>query len=257
MKLPEQVTKFGLVGERKALALLCLGFYSTVFAVMGLIAMAQLPEWTACFFGLAGCYTLGFFAVAADWFWGRWFAVGLGYSGVTMAVMSLVATHEILMPMVVFGVMHALVSTCLLGEKMAARYEARDDWRKRWNLDDQGVIKIQRSVTRAATSLPSLIMWALAPRDGAALAVLAVATVGLAGLLRGRTWGVMALGLAGVGALSAALAAPHEYFYTTGVSSLDYSAYVAAHLCALVAGVLLVAAAAPFVRPIARHIAAR
>src|SRR6185436_9720780 len=119
---------------------LCLGFYATIFTVMGLIAMAQLPEWTACFFGMAACYVIGFFAVAADWFWGRWFAIGLGYSGLTMAVMSIIATGQIMLQMAVFGVMHGLVSGCLLGEKMAACYEAKPEWRARWNLDEQGVI---------------------------------------------------------------------------------------------------------------------
>src|SRR5689334_1099607 len=106
MKLPAQLTQIGFVGERKALALLCLGVYATLFALMALIAVGQLPEWVACFSGLAVCYALGFFAVAAGWFWGRWFAIGLGYSGLTMAILSMVATKQVLSEMVVFGVMH-------------------------------------------------------------------------------------------------------------------------------------------------------
>src|SRR5262249_46491047 len=137
MKLPPQLTRFGLVGERKALALLCLGVYATLFGLMALIAVGQLPEWVACFTGLAICYAVGFLAVAADWFWGRWFAIGLGYSGLTMAILSVVATREVLPQMVVYGVMHGLVSLCLAGEKMAAVYEARPEWRARFHLDDQ------------------------------------------------------------------------------------------------------------------------
>src|SRR5690349_14716497 len=125
MKLPAWVSQFGLVGERKALSLLFLAAYATLFGLMGLIAMSQIPEWTACFFAMAAVYAVGFFAVAADWFWGRWFAVGLGYSGLTMAIMAVVATRELSPAMMIFGAMHGLMSVCLLGEKMQAVYEAR------------------------------------------------------------------------------------------------------------------------------------
>ncbi len=259
MKLPDQITKLGFVGERKAIALLCLGFYATIFAVMGLIAMAQLPEWTACFFGLAACYVVGFFAVAADWFWGRWFAIGLAYSGVSMAAMAIIATRQLIPSMVVFGVMHAIAALCMMGEKMAAHYEARTEWRQRWQLDDAGVVRIKNSVTRAAGMLPSLIMWALAPRDGAALAVLALGVVGTVGLIRGRTWGVLALAGAGVGALWGAIASPVDYYYSMG-STLDRMLDVSAinpAASAAVAGALALAATAPFACPVARWLASR
>jgi hypothetical protein len=253
MKLPEQVSQFGLVGERKALALLVLGFYATVFMIMGLIAMSQLPEWTACFFGLSVCYGVGFFAVAADWFWGRWFAIGLGNSGLMMAIMSVVATREVIPSMVVFGAMHAVVSLCLLGEKMAGVYEARTDWRAKWNLDDQGVIRVKHSVSRAAASLPSLILWALAPREGAALAVLALTAVGLFGMLRGRTWGVLAIAGAGVASIASALGASGQYFYSMDLSS-PYMTGVPAQAFGFASGALLLLAAVPFLRPMARFV---
>src|SRR5437899_3017878 len=46
MKLPgvDRLGSLGLVGERKALALLCLGFYSTLFFLVGLSARTELPE---------------------------------------------------------------------------------------------------------------------------------------------------------------------------------------------------------------------
>ena len=256
MKLPEKISQFGLVGERKAVALLCLGFFTTIFGIMGLIALSQLPEWTACFFGLSAVYAVGFFAVAADWFWGRWFAVGLGNSGLVMAVMSVVATHEIIPQMVVFGVMHGLVSLSLLGEKMAGVYEARTEWRAKWNLDDQGVVRIKHSVQRAAASLPSLILWALAPREGAAVAVLVLSMVGLAGLLRGRTWGVLALGGAGVAAIVSALGAGGDYFYSLDVSSVFLTG-LPPQVFGIISGSLLLLAATPFARPIVAYVANR
>ncbi len=245
MKLPEQVSQLGFVGERKAVALLFLGFFATVFTLMGFLASSQLPEWTAAFFGLGACYGIGFFAVAADWFWGRWFAVGLGNSGLMMAVMALVATREILPQMVVFGAMHGLITLCLLGEKMAAVYEARPDWRQRFKLDEGGVVRVKHSVTRAATSLPSLILWALAPRDGAGMALLAVGVVGMVGLLRGRTWGVLAVASAGAAAVVSALAVTSHASAATPLPGLWAPTF------GVLAGGLLLLSALPFARPIA------
>ena len=92
--------------------------------------------------------------------------------------------------MVIFGVMHALISLCLLGEKMAAAFDAKPGWRERWKLDEQGVIRVTKSVTRAASSLPALVMFALAPRGDQALVAYgwvltlgALALFGLGGLL--------------------------------------------------------------------------
>ena len=77
------------VGERRALALLVLGFYTTLFL---LVALAQGGEWARCFGALALAYGLTFFGVAAEWFWGRWFAMGIATSGMTMAALGLVTS---------------------------------------------------------------------------------------------------------------------------------------------------------------------
>ena len=68
-------------------------------------------------------------------------------------------------------------------------------------MDEFGVARLQKTVTRSAASLPSLIFWALGPReDGMALvagvAAVLLAAAGLRGLVRLRTWGVVALGAA-------------------------------------------------------------
>jgi hypothetical protein len=253
MKLPAWLTQFGLVGERKALALLCLAAYATLFALMGLIAMSQIPEWTACFFAMAACYGVGFFAVAAGWFWGRWFAVGLGYSGLTMAIMAIVATRDLSVAMLVFGAMHGLMAICLLGEKMQAVYEARTDWRQRWKLDDQGVARVRASVTRAASSLPSLILWVLAPREGAEVALLALAGIGLFGLLRGRAWGVLVLGASGFAAIAGAAASAISG-HTEPLAFGDGAGVIPSGWLAAAAGVALLAATAPFARGIAHKL---
>ena len=198
MKLPfmDTLGSVGLVGERKAMALLCLGFYTTLFFMIGLSARTELPEWVPVFSAMTLMYGLAFFSVAAEWFWGRWFAIGLGYWGMTMMVMAWVTTRSLPPAMIIFGTMHGIVSLCLGGEKMAALFDAKPAWRARWKLDDQGVIRVRKSVTRAASSLPALIMFALAPREGQellALTAFTLALVGIGGLLAGRTLGVLAL----------------------------------------------------------------
>src|SRR5258706_12006597 len=122
MKLPgiDQLGSVGLVGERKAVSLLFLGFYSTVFFLIALLSRMEMPEWVPLFAGMALIYTTAFFGVAAEWFWGRWFATGLGYWGVTMTAMAFIAARELPGQMVFFGLTHSLIALCLLGEKMAA-----------------------------------------------------------------------------------------------------------------------------------------
>lgn len=270
MKLPglDRLGSVGLVGERKALALLCLGFYTTLFFMIGLSARTELPEWVPVFVGMTLIYVTAFLAVGAEWFWGRWFATGVGYWGCTMAIMAFVTTRSLPTPMVVFGVMHGLVALCLMGEKMAAAFDAKPAWRERWKLDEQGVIRVRRSVTRAASSLPALIMFALAPREGGeafGVARFDPITVGLAtlgviaviGLLTTRrTWNVMALGAVGVAVLWRAFAATGTLFATHSYidpTTLPH-ATCAFQLLGIFAGAGLVAASLPFLGPIASFV---
>lgn len=261
----ERLGSIGLVGERKAVALLCLGFYTTLFFMISLSARTELPEWLPVFASLTAIYITAFMAVAAEWFWGRWFATGLGYWGMTVAVMAFVTTKSLPAPLVIFGIMHALISVCLMGDKMAGLFDAQPGWRERWNIDEQGVIRVRKSVTRAASSLPALIMFALAPREGGEMravflcsgwVVVALATVGLFGLLRRRVWSLFALAGAGVLALvsvaksGAPLWATASWFQPPGL--LEASGAV--RLLGLLGGLGLIAASLPFLIPTARYL---
>jgi hypothetical protein len=266
MKLPglDRLGSVGLVGERKALALLCLGFYCTLFFMIGLSARTELPEWLPVFVGMTLIYITAFLSVAAEWFWGRWFATGLGYWGCTMAVMAFVTTRSFPTPMIIFGVMHGLISLCLAGEKMAAAFDAKPAWREKWKLDEQGVVRVRRSVTRMASSLPALIMFALAPREGqdsfgaamfdySALALCAFGVAAMAGLLATRrTWAVLALGAAGILTVVKSLGVEHLW---SSHSYLDPAALPSAgfafHGLGLFAGAALIAATLPFLVPMA------
>lgn len=179
--------------ERRALSLLVLGFYTTIFT---LAAINLGGAWFRCFLGMGLVYGLAFFALAARWFWARWFAMGLGVSGMTMAAIGLVKLG--LDPgLLIWGGLHLLIYLPLLGETMAEMYEGQEAWRERFGMDEHGVARLKRAVGSAATGLPTLIMFTLAPRQGsmAPLVALALGCLGMYGLIRLRFWGVAALGL--------------------------------------------------------------
>jgi len=271
MKLPglDRLGTVGFVGERKAIALLCLGFYTTLFFMIGLSARTELPEWVPVFTGLLIIYLTAFMGVAAEWFWGRWFATGLGYWGCTMAIMAFVTTRSFPPAMVIFGVMHALVSICLLGEKMALAFDAKPAWRERWKLDEQGVIRVRKSVTRMASSLPALIMFALAPREGQMLsggptwnaAVLAFAAMGVVAMIgfivTRRTWAVLALAAVGVAVFWMGVTHLDAHLWSSS-SLLDPSSVPWLPLWIQVAGpfagAAMVGASLPFAGPIAGYV---
>jgi hypothetical protein len=270
MKLPgmDRLGSIGYVGERKAVALLCMGFFATLFFMISLQARTELPEFFAMFSAMTLLYLTAFFGVAAEWFWGRWFATGLGYWGVTMTIMTIVTTRSAPTQIIVFGVMHGLMSVLLQGEKMAALFDAKPEWRERWKLDEQGVVRVRKSVTRAASSLPALILFALAPRqdqslyglptfDAISLTLAAVALFALVSLLTTRrTWAVMLLGASGVGLVlravlaDARLYASGVYFEPATVPHADCMLL----LLGAVGGLLLVSASVPFVGPMLSYL---
>lgn len=183
-----------MVGIRRAIALLFLGFYVTQFAMTAGLG----PDETFAFsMGLALCYGLAFVGLAAEWFWARWFAIGVGNFG-SFALLVLLQTGA--EPIITFfGVTHVIIWVMLLGEGMAAKYEHSEHTAERWNFQEESLILMRRAVKSAGTTLPFLILYTLAPRPEALqLTALAVGVAGLWGLLRGRTWGALALGTAGL-----------------------------------------------------------
>ena len=104
-----------------------------------------------------------------------------------------------------FGGAHAILCVALAGAGAASVYDGRKDWRERFRLDDNGVNRLGKAVTRAGASLPYLIMAGLAPKPAPewVLGAIAIAggVLGIRGLLRMRTWGLFALAGAGIAAL--------------------------------------------------------
>ncbi len=247
----------GLAGERKAFALLCLAFYTAFFGLLSLLLWNAPPDqpevraWWGCFAAFAGCYGLAFFALGAGWFWARWFAIGLGYSGVTVAFWSIVTQRAIDPVIAFYGATHGIILLFLQGKHLIAEFDAKPGYRKTLGLDENGVQRIRATVTRAAATMPTLILIALAPREGGeGLLAAALGIFGIWGLLRARTLGALAL-------LSAApltlLSALHGHSVAqSGVGSLVAPDLI--HFLALSAGLVLLSATVPFIRPMLRFV---
>src|SRR5690606_5535901 len=157
-------------------------------------------ELFACYLALALCYGLAFVALAAEWFWARWFAIGIGNFGSLLLLVLLKVGMEPVLAF--FGFTHLAIAVLLLGEGMAARYEHSEQTAERWNFQEESLVLMRRAVKSAGSTIPFLILYALGPRpDAVQLTALALGAAGLFGLLRGRTWGVLALGGAGLLAL--------------------------------------------------------
>lgn len=203
-----------LVGERKACAAIVLGFFGSLFLLNGLFGPAPFVK---MFVALGVAYLVGFFGVVSGWFWARWYAMGLAFSGVVTAAMG--AWQIGLDPAVLFwGGTHAVAGLALVGRGPASAFDGRTDWRERFHMDDNAVNRLGKSVTRAGASLPYLIVYGLAPRQGMAaeaLAVLALGAgiMGVYGLVRLRAWGLLALGAA---AILAALGGPLDVLSPSG-----------------------------------------
>ena len=248
----------GLAGERKAIALTCLGFYAAFFGLLSLLLSNAPPDqpevraWWACFAALGACYGMSFFALAADWFWARWFAIGLGYSGVTVAGWSLFTMRTIDPVMLFYGLTHGAIALFLQGQKLMEQFDDKPGWRERLRLDDTGVAKVRHTITRAAASLPTLILIALAPKEGRG-ELLALFAVGLVGVLWLRTWGVLLL-------MGLGLALPLLMLHSHPPMVSGHPALLAwplVHQLGLLSALFLSAASLPFLRPIAQFVMGR
>ena len=235
------------VGERRALASAVFAFYFLAYGMLVMLGMVP-AEMTKAFAAIAGVYGLAFFALVAGYFWARWYAVGVGLYGVITAAVGVwqVGAEPVLL---FVGGTHLAATLLLWGEAMSQPYDGQAAWRERFHMDESAVQRLGRSVIRAGVSLPFILLYALAPKpDGASLLASLVALtltgLGLRALIRLRTWGVMALGAAGVLMLSLATADAATAGLTTAVMK------------PALAGALLIAATIPFLAPMLRWVRA-
>jgi hypothetical protein len=266
MDFLKRLDEVGFERTRRAVAALSLSLFVTLYPLVALNA----PQLAPALLALAGCYAVAFFGVVAEWFWARWFATGLGWSGVMVAVASMVMIGWS-PPLAIYGALHAIVVVALMGTKMAARYDMQEAWRKRFGMDDLGVARLRKTVTRSAASLPSVILWALGPKEpgqgmvlaGVGIVTALLAVAGLRGVVRMRSWGLLALAASCValfavggsaGMVSISTAAAPGWLAGLGVVAL---APWAAGVCSLLPAILLGSALIPFARPAARFLARR
>jgi hypothetical protein len=257
MTVLERLNDIGFERSRRALASVSLGLFLSFYLVVALLlALNGMDAYVPVFVALAVCYGVGSFSVAAEWFWGRWFALGLGWSGLMMIVATVVLGTETNAVMLANGALHGLVILALSGKKMVARYDEQPAWRERYAMDEFGVARLRKTVTRASASLPSVIFWALAPKDpgqGASVAALAAVTLaagGLYGVVRLRTWGVF-----GLAAAAAVILATGDLL--TPTLGISVSAHGALGLGPTLAAAFLAVAVVPFAGPTLRYLRGR
>jgi len=248
-RLLEAMKGMELVRPRVALALLPLSLFGLQF-LFG--ALAGESDFRAALAALAASYLLAFVALASEWFWARWFASGLGWWGAIMGLFMVVMipVPEVRAAMAVFAGLHALVIVSLMGKKMSARYDMQPGWREHFGMDEFGVVRLGRAVTRASAALPGLLLWAFAPRqptpepDLLPLGAAGLAMLGIWALLRRRTWGIFALGGAAFGVLG--IAPPISYDHGAKALHDGLAAVVAAPGFTGAVALLLFAATLPF-----------
>ena len=242
-----------LVGERRALASAVFAFYFLVYALLLLLGFVA-PEAGPMITGIAGVYGLAFFALVAGYFWARWYAVGVGLYGVITAAVGLWQASkdpalEDMIPILLFiGGTHLAATLMLWGNTMAGPYDGQTAWREKLHMDDNAVQRLGRSVIRAGVSLPFVLLYALMPKPEAAsmvlsLVALVLAGVGFRAVVQLRTWGVLAMGAAGA------------LMVTLATTDLYMGADVGYALRPALGGFLLIAAAVPFLAPMARWVA--
>lgn len=234
-----------LVGERRALASAVMAFYALLYMLLAL--SYRMPDMNNAFYAIAGVYGLAFFGLVAGYFWARWYAVGVSLYGVITCAVGLwqMGAEPILL---FFGGTHLAATLMLWGSTMAQPYDGQTAWREKFHMDDNAVQRLGRSVIRAGVSLPFVLLYALAPKppEGGSMLVTIVAVcltgLGIRALVQMKTWGVLALGAAGVLLTT-----------MTGIDLFqgDGGVFMPA---GLLAGALLLAASVPFVAPMTRWV---
>lgn len=228
------------VGERRAIAAIVFAFWFVMYLMNALLGGGPLEK---LLYGMAGVYGLAFFALVAGYFWARWYAVGVSLFGVIVAGIGLWQMGPEFQVLFI-GITHLTATVMLWGSNMAELYDGQTAWRERYHMDESAVQRLGRSVIRAGVSLPMVIIYGLAPKEPASMALsltaLVLAGLGLRGLIRMRTWGVLALGAAG--GLMLAL------------FGMQAAACESLALQPALAGALLVFAAWPWAQPLVRAI---
>ncbi len=192
-----------LVSFRRSLAALILAANGLMWLVNALLGPPELLFLTSA---MTLVYATGYFAVSSDWFWGRWYGIGLCYFG-SLYLLGILQNPEYTTFFALLGGSHLLALASLYGSTMASHYEGAPEWRLTFNIDEDSARRLGRSVQSAATTLPILILQLLGPRTETWFVVVlgvGLGVVGLVGLVRLKTWSLLALAAAGAALMSTA-----------------------------------------------------
>jgi len=232
-----------LVGERRALSAIIFAFYFLIFLLVGLNPELP-PGFDKAFFGLASVYGLAFFSLVAGYFWARWYSVGLGLFGLILAAVGTWQAGEVVFQFAFLGLTHLAAIAMLWGQTMSETYDGQTAWREKLHMDENAVQRLGRSVIRAGVSLPFVLLYALVPRANTthfifSIGALVMATLGMRALVRLKTWGVLAMGVAGAMMLVMAGSDIVTHHHALGPA---------------LGGSLLIFAAVPWLRPAAAYL---
>ncbi len=235
-----------LSGERRAIAAALLAMYGFLFLIQSLFA----PEGFGLFFGaLTLIYGMGFLGIVAGYFWARWFTIGLGLQGAMVGAMGLFqGWNDPNFPLEIFMFYtgtHLAVSAMLWGDAMAKAFDGRPEWRKRFHLDENATNRLGKAVIRVGASLPMVITYAFAPREGAVLALLGGGLIlsGAWAMSQMRSWSLPAMAGGVVALIAAAFnGASQVQTHSYSIANLNVIGYIA------IVGTLLVLT--PFAKPV-------
>ena len=237
-----------LVGERRAISALIFSLFFLLFLSNAVLGGGETAK---MMYALAGCYGLAAFSLIAGYFWARWYAVGTGIFGLIVGVVGCWQLKTMEPIFVFFAGIHLVAALALWGETMSVPYDGQTAWREKFHMDENAVQRLGRSVIRAGVSLPFVLLYALVPKQpGSVSGIATVIAVGLvvggfAGLVKMKTWGVLALGAAG--ALLVTVAGVHLARHGLGPAAIRPA----------LGGSLLVAATAPFATSMLRMLSLR
>ncbi len=221
-----------------------------MYGFLYLVVTMQAPDgWGAAFGSLSLIYAAGFLGVVAGYFWARWFVIGLGLSGFMTGAISLLQIGALEPSLVFYALTHLSITGLLWGDGMSKHFDGRKEWRQRFHLDESATNKLGKSVIRVGVSLPYVVLFALAPREGAELALIGGVSVvsGAWALSKMRSWALPAMAGGAIAMLAAALSGPM-------IAPLDADLAMNLDLLAIGAIGFTMLAIAPFVGPIVKFL---
>ena len=151
-----------LVGERRAIAAAVLVFYAFAYFLVSLQAPAG---WERAFGAMGGVYALGFFGLVAGYFWARWYAIGVGLSGLISAAVSMWQMGP--EPVLIFvGATHAAIALSLWGNGVASLFDGQEAWRARFHMDENLLRGLNPNADFGAAGTPIVVAAVGAPKTG-------------------------------------------------------------------------------------------